>query len=200
MNALTLTPANDAPPIKHIPCNLEAEQYVLGALLYDNAAFDRCDDLKADHFFEPFHARLFAIIESAIRRGQLAEPILVADQVARDPAFEELGGLRYLALLVEQAPPSAHARDYARAVIETAKRRELIRIAGDLEAQATDPEIDASAADLIEGAEGALYKLAENGRGQSAGVVSFADAVTGAVKMAAAAFERDGGLSGLSGG
>ncbi|MEN6336843.1 MAG: replicative DNA helicase [Phycisphaerales bacterium] len=198
MNALTLTPANDAPPIKHIPCNLEAEQYVLGALLYDNAAFDRCDDLKADHFFEPFHARLFAIIESAIRRGQLAEPILVADQVARDPAFEELGGLRYLALLVEQAPPSAHARDYARAVIETAKRRELIRIAGDLEAQATDPEIDASAADLIEGAEGALYKLAENGRGQSAGVVSFADAVTGAVKMAAAAFERDGGLSGLS--
>lgn len=198
MNALTLAPANDAPPVKHMPANLEAEQYVLGALLYDNGAFDRCENLKADHFFEPFHARLFAIIEAAIRKGQLADPILVADQLARDPAFEEMGGLRYLADLVDRAPPSAHARDYARAVIETAKRRELIRIAGDLEAQATDPEIDASAADLIEEAEGALYKLAENGRGQSAGVVSFADAVTGAVKMAAAAFERDGGLSGLS--
>jgi replicative DNA helicase len=67
--------------IPHVPANVEAEQALLGALLYDNAAFERIGDyLQARHFFEPFHQRLFAAIESHIRKGQLAEPILLAEQ------------------------------------------------------------------------------------------------------------------------
>ena len=54
------------------PSNLEAEQALLGVLLYDNAAYERIHDrLAGVHFFEPFHGRLFSAIEGAIRRGQL---------------------------------------------------------------------------------------------------------------------------------
>ena len=64
--------------IPHAPANVEAEQALLGALLYDNAAFERLgDNLQARHFYEPFHQRLFAAIETNIRKGQLAEPILL---------------------------------------------------------------------------------------------------------------------------
>src|SRR3978361_1216441 len=109
------TPSNDVIP--HVPSNVEAEQALLGALLYDNAAFERLGDhLQGRHFFEPFHQRLYDAIESNIRKGQLAEPILLAEQFARDPAFEELGGVRYLADIVDRAPPAANAPDYARAV------------------------------------------------------------------------------------
>ena len=66
--------------IPHAPANVEAEQALLGALLYDNSAFERIGDyLQARHFFEPFHQRLFSSIESHIRKGQLAEPILMAE-------------------------------------------------------------------------------------------------------------------------
>ena len=202
---MALVPALDLRPPPHndagltlAPHNLEAEQALLGAVLYDNAAYERLSDrMGASHFFEPFHARLFAAIESHIRKGQLAEPILLADEFKRDPAFEELGGLRYLADLVDRAPPAANAPEYARAVYDLALRRELIRIGGDIAQNAQSPEDDASPRDQIERAEQSLYTLAESGSA-STGFVTFADALRGAIDMAAEAYSRDGGLAGLS--
>ena len=196
--ALDLRPVSNDVEISRAPANVEAEQALLGALLYDNAAFERLgDNLQPRHFYEPFHQRLFEVIESHVRKGQLAEPILLAEQFGRDPAFEELGGLRYLADLVDRAPPAANAPDYARAVYDLALRRDLIRIGGEIATVAAngDPELDAR--DQIEQAEQQLYALAETG-GVSQGFVSFADALHGAVTMAAEAHSRDGGLAGLS--
>lgn len=196
--ALDLRPISNDVAIPHAPANVEAEQALLGALLYDNAAFERIGDyLQARHFFEPFHQRLFASIESHIRKGQLAEPILLAEQFSRDPAFDELGGVRYLADLVDRAPPAANAPDYARAVYDLALRRDLIRIGGDIAAQASQSDADLSARDQIEQAEQLLFTLAETG-GTSQGFVSFSDALHGAVTMAAEAHSREGGLAGLS--
>jgi replicative DNA helicase len=196
--ALDLRTVSNDPPIAHAPANIEAEQALLGALLYDNAAFERLGDhLQARHFFEPFHQRLFAAVESNIRKGQLAEPILLAEQFSRDVGFEELGGVRYLADLVDRAPPAANAPDYANAVYDLALRRDLIRIGGDIATVASQGDAELSARDQIEAAEQQLFSLAETG-GVSQGFVTFADALHGAVTMAAEAHSRDGGLAGLS--
>src|SRR5712671_76849 len=94
--ALDLRTVSNDVVIPHVPANIEAEQALLGALLYDNAAFERIGDFLQDrHFYEPFHQRLYSSVETHIRKGQLAEPILLAEQFARNPAFEELGGIRY---------------------------------------------------------------------------------------------------------
>jgi len=182
-----------------MPSNLEAEQALLGALLYDNGAYERLSDrLTGGHFHEPFHQRLFTAIETHIRKGQLAEPILLADEFKRDPAFEALGGLRYLADLVDRAPPAANAPDYARAVYDLALRRELIRIGGDITATAQQVgDSEQTARDQIESAEQRLYTLAETGETTS-GLGSFSDALRGAIEMAAEAYSRDGGLAGIS--
>ena len=184
--------------IPHLPANIEAEQALLGVLLYDNSAYERLSDqLQARHFFEPFHGRLFDSIQGQIRRGQLAEPILLAEQFQRDPGFEEMGGVRYFADLLEHAPPAANAADYGRVIYDLALRRDLIRIGGDIaaDAQVGDPEL--SGRQQIEAAELKLYSLAETGSASS-GLVEFGDALAGAVNMAAEAYNRDGGLSGLS--
>ena len=80
--ALDLRPAsNEDVAIAHVPANIEAEQALLGAVLYDNAAFERLGDFLQDrHFYEPFHQRLYQVIETSVRKGQLAEPILIAEQ------------------------------------------------------------------------------------------------------------------------
>ena len=196
--ALDLRPVSHDTPLSVAPSNIEAEQALLGALLYDNAAYERLSDrLQARHFYEPFHQRLFSALESHIRKGQLAEPILLADEFKKDPAFEELGGLRYLADLVDRAPPAANASDYARAIYDLALRRDLIRIGGEIAVEAQAHDADISARDQIEAAEQKLYTLAESGT-SSTGFVNFADALTGAVQMAAEAYSRDGGLAGVS--
>ena len=198
---MTIVPALDLrssePHPAHVPSNIEAEQALLGALLFDNGAYERLSDqLKATHFFEPFHQRLFAAMEEYVRKGQLAEPIVLMERFKHDPAFNELGGLRYLADLVDRAPPAANAPEYARLVYDLAMRRELIRIGGEIAANAqTDAEHTAK--DQIETAEQSLYNLAETGQ-SSTGFVTFADALHGAVEMAAEAYSRDGGLSGIS--
>jgi replicative DNA helicase len=196
--ALDLRSVQNDDTFTHLPHNLEAEQALLGALLFDNAAYERLSDqLNASHFYEPFHARLFSVIEDHIRKGQLAEPIMLLERFRRDPAFEELGGIRYLADLVDRAPPAANAAEYGRVVYDLALRRELIRIGGDIAAGASQGDAAKSARDQIESAEQQLYSLAETGS-SSSGFMAFADALRGAVEMAAEAYSRDGGLAGVS--
>src|SRR5277367_4072525 len=128
---LDLRPASGDDSVTQTPHNLDAEQALLGALLFDNAAYERLgDQLQPRHFYEPFHARLFAAVEDHIRKGQLAEPIVLVERFRRDPAFEELGGVRYLADLVDRAPPAANAAEYGRLIFDLAIRRDLIRIGG----------------------------------------------------------------------
>ena len=196
--ALDLRPVPDDDPIAQTPHNLEAEQALLGALLFDNAAYERLsDNISATHFYEPFHSRLFAAIEDHIRKGQLAEPIILLERFKRDAAFEELGGVRYLADLVDRAPPAANAPEYARVIYDLALRRELIRIGGEISTNANHGDPARTARDQLESAEQQLYSLAESGT-TSTGFMPFADALRGAVEMAAEAFSRDGGLAGVS--
>ena len=191
---------NAGAALSALPHNLEAEQALLGALLFDNAAYERLGDtLQGRHFYEPFHQRLYDAIEDHVRKGLLAEPIVLMERFKRDPAFDELGGIRYLADLVDRAPPAANAQDYGRVVYDLALRRELIRIGGEIgriAQEGGDPE-PIEAREQIETAEQQLYQLAESGA-PSTGFMTFADALTGAVKMAAEAFERDGGLAGVA--
>ena len=111
--------------------NIEAEQGVLGALLYDNAALDQFDTLLPEHFFEPLHMRLFATAAMAIRAGETVDPVTLQARMARDVALEEFGGLGMLAELMSLAPPAYVARDYAALVQQLAIRRGLVTFAND---------------------------------------------------------------------
>jgi replicative DNA helicase len=109
-------------------CNMEAEHAVIGMILYDNAAMTALSGtIEPRHFYEPFHQRLFAVAQEINGRGQLVEPTLIASRFLQDEAFEELGGMRYLAEMIDVAPPTFHAPSYARAIIDMSLRRELVK-------------------------------------------------------------------------
>jgi replicative DNA helicase len=178
------------------PHNLEAEQALLGALMFDVGAFERVPDrLRPEHFYEPFHQRLFQTVVENIAKGRSSDPTLLKDAMASDPAFEEFGGLRYLANLVDAAPAQSMVRDFARSIYDLAVRRDLIRVGGDIVQEAKAGA--GTAAEQLTKAEGALFTLAETGE-QGKGTVSFREAMRGALEMAEAAFRRDGALAGLS--
>jgi replicative DNA helicase len=76
-------------------------------------------------------------------------------------------------------------------------RRSLIGIGEDMVNLAYDSPVDAQPRDQIEEAERKLYQLAETGR-YDGGFQRFSDALTHAIDMAAAAYRRDGKLSGMA--
>lgn len=126
------------------PHNLEAEQAVLGAILFDNKAFEGvAGDLAPEHFYEPYHGRLFDLIRDRITGGGLADPTMLKDQLRDDPAYQSNGGMRYLANLMDMAPPAYAAPQYATPIMETAARRRLIEIGGALTMLAREGTEDA---------------------------------------------------------
>ncbi len=182
------------------PHNLEAEQMLLGAILVNNDACDRVSAfLLPDHFFEPVHARIYEAASTLIRAGQLASPVTLKTYFDNDATLKEIGGPVYLARLAAQATTIINAEEYGRTVYELAQRRKLIGIGTDLVNEAVETSVEDSSKDLIERAEQTLFEMAETGKyGQ--GFQPFGRALTDSIDMAAGAYQRDGGLSGISSG
>ncbi|NIX77660.1 replicative DNA helicase [Microvirga terricola] len=185
------------PQFRAAPNNLDAEQALLGAILVNNDAYYRVSDfLEAAHFFEDLHRRIFEVATSLIKAGKVATPITMKTFLGD----QDLGGLtvsQYLARLAAEATTVINAEDYGRTIYDLAVRRNLIGIGEDLVNVAYDAPVETSPRDQIEEAERRLYELAETGR-YDGGFQKFSDALTAAIDMAAAAYKREGSLSGVS--
>jgi replicative DNA helicase len=181
------------------PHNIEAEQALLGAILINNESHDRVSAfLEAEHFFDPLHGQIYETMAKLIMAGKQATPVTVKTFFENAEAINEhLTVPQYLGRLAVNATTIINAHDYGRTVYDLAIRRTLISIGEDLVNVAYDSPVDASPEDQIQEAEGALYALAEQGKyGQ--GFLTFGTALTHAIEMANNAYQRAGGLSGIS--
>lgn len=191
-------PAPETEPGDVLPHNVEAEQQLLGAILTNNDVYDRISSIvRAEHFFEPVHKRIFEIAAARIQKNALASPVTLKAYMEDDAGLKELGGATYLARIAGAAVASYAARDYAQMIYDLAVRRDLIQLGRDIAARAASVEVANEPKEQIVEAEQRLYKLAEQGVAER-GFQSFLRAVTEAVNVAAAAYQRDGGLAGIS--
>ncbi|MEC7362191.1 MAG: replicative DNA helicase [Pseudomonadota bacterium] len=183
---------------RQMPNNLPAEQNLLGALLLDNGVMERIDDrLRAEHFYDPLHGRIFSTMMRLIDRGQLANPVTLKTFFSAIEEGQTTEIEDYLGELADGVISIAQATDYASTIYETHLRRELIRIGDDVISDASHPDVDLPATTQIETAEAKLFQLAETGEA-GAGLRSFENVAAAAINQAAIALKSDGGLSGYS--
>ncbi|WP_072391725.1 replicative DNA helicase [Hyphomicrobium sp. CS1GBMeth3] len=184
---------------REAPHNIEAEQALLGAILINNEALDRVSAfLEPLHFFDPLHGQIYEIAGKMIQAGKQATPITLKTFFdAAEPIDAHLTVPQYLGRLATSATTIINAEDYGRTIYDLAVRRQLITLGEDIVNSAYDAPIDFPPESQIQEAESRLYGLAERGKyGQ--GFMSFGNALTHAIDMANAAYQRDGHLSGLS--
>ncbi len=194
----TILPAISPEQTEFLPHNIEAEQQLLGAILTNNDVYDRIASLvKPEHFFDPVHQRIFERAAARIQKNALATPVTLKPFFEDDEGLKELGGPAYLVRLAGAAISAFAARDYAQMIYDLAVRRELISLGRDISAKAAKVEVTNEPKEQIIEAEQRLYKLGEQGFAER-GFQSFLKAVTDAVNVANAAYQRDGGLAGIS--
>ena len=195
---VTAFPAPDAAEAgRSLPYNLEAEQALLGALLYDNSVLEGIDDgLREDHFYDPVHGRIYAAIGNLVGRGNLANPITLKSYFASDGQFADIDVESYLSELADGVLSTSESPAYVHEIRQCYLRRELIRAADELIGKARAANLDYSAETMIDEAEQRLYNLAENDQGEE-GLQPFSKAIGTALKMADEAAKSDGGLSGV---
>ncbi len=181
-----------------VPHSIEAEQQLLGALLTNNDVYDKIASIIGpQHFYDPVHARIFETAAARIAKNNLASPVTLKAFFEDDEGLKELGGPAYLARLAGAAISAFAVRDYAQLIYDLAIRRDLIALGQEISAKAAKVDVASEPKEQIVEAEQQLYKLAEQGQTES-GFQSFLKAVTDAVNVANAAYQRDGGLAGVS--
>jgi replicative DNA helicase len=151
-------PANAAATTDALPHNIEAEQQLLGAILTNNDVYDRVSSLvKAEHFYDPVHMRIFEIAAARIQKNALASPVTLKAFLEDDEGLRELGGPAYLARLAGAAISAYAARDYAQMIYDLAVRRELIGLGRDISAKAGKVDVASEPKEQIIEAEQRLY-------------------------------------------
>jgi len=200
MNEITtVTPATpETQQPDTMPHSIEAEQQLLGAILTNNDVYDRVAAIiGSQHFYDPVHARIYEVAAARIAKNALASPVTLKAFLEQDEGLKELGGPAYLARLAGAAISSFAARDYAQMIYDLAIRRELIALGQEISSKAAKVEVSSEPKEQIVEAEQRLYKLGEQGQSEK-GFQSFLRAVTDAVNVANAAYQRGGGMAGIS--
>jgi len=143
------------------PQDILAEQSVLGGMLLSKDAIaDVVETLRKNDFYRPAHETIFDAILDLYGRGEPADAVTVASELAKRGDLGRVGGAPYLHTLIASVPTAANAGYYARIVREQAVLRRLVE-AGTRITQlgyATDGgDVD----DLVNAAQAEVYAVTE---------------------------------------
>ncbi len=150
-----------ADPLSKIPPqHLEAEEFVLGAILIDNQAMNKVlEVLSPSAWYREAHRKIFQVMIELSEVNEAIDQVTVSECLRRRNELEQVGGAAYLAKLVAQVPTAANVRHHAKIVQEKALLRNLITVATDIVASGyRDSE---KVEDLIDQAERSIFELAE---------------------------------------
>ena len=99
---------------KLMPCNIEAEQALIGSILVSNDIYDEITPIvDSQKFHDPIHIKIFDTIELLISKGLLANPITLKNYFENNEGLKELGGQEYLIKITKFATSAKQSIDYA---------------------------------------------------------------------------------------
>lgn len=107
--------------------SLDAEHSLIGALLLDNAAFDRVSDvLKPEYFFSETNRRVYAEIERQIMACKGCDVVTVGIALSNDIEISDLHAM------AQYVPSAANVVRYAHTVVERFKSRALLAVSANI--------------------------------------------------------------------
>jgi len=122
---------------------LEAEQGIIGAIINDNDVLRNAVGLEVGDFSEPGHVLIMQALVDIIGTRGLADPVLIEERLKGQAPFDQLGGMRYLALAIDKAPVSRVALTYVPILKDMALRRRLAELGRIMALAAGDRSHDA---------------------------------------------------------
>ena len=180
-----------------MPQNIEAEQSLIGSVLFDNKVLeDLPTNFATRHFFDPLHASIFDACIFLIDNGRLADPLTLKSYLKQDDLQRDMDIEKYLSELREGVVSLSKAKFYAEEIRNCYVRRSLIRIGDELINKSVNPTIDITPDQEISNTEEQLYNLAEKDQINS-GPLDFKSVLASATNQINEAYNRKGKLSGI---
>ncbi|NMA55588.1 MAG: replicative DNA helicase [Firmicutes bacterium] len=147
------------------PCNIEAEQSVLGSMLLDaEAVITAVEILRGEDFYQDNHRQIYETMMDLSNRGVACDLVTVSEALNQNGKLELVGGVGYLSDLASAVPSTANVEYYARIVSEKSLLRQLIREANRIIEKSYAAGDEAAA--ILDQAETAILEVAQRRSGQ----------------------------------
>lgn len=142
------------------PVNIEAERATLGSILLNREAIIAIAAwLQPNDFYMEHHAWVYDAMLTCYNARIPPDTRTVSEELRRQERLEKIGGVSYLATLVDAVPTSYHIEYYAQIVQRTSLLRRLINAGGKIAALGYDEQEDIETA--LDKAEGVLFEVSQ---------------------------------------
>jgi replicative DNA helicase len=176
------------------PQNIEAEQFVLGAVLLENEAIAVViENLTAKDFYKEAHKKIFIAMLDLYEKNEPIDLITLTEQLSRKEQLEAVGGATYLSSIVSLVPTAANARYHSKIVKEKSILRNLIVTATEIITTSYDSEQDVH--ELLDAAETKIFNISERMVSQS--YVHIKDVVKDTIELVDKLFDKKELITGL---
>ena len=113
--------------IRQLPCDYEAEESVLGAMLVSSHAILKAQNIcKEEDFYREAHRILFKTLTLMDEKRQPIDTTTLSTELRRTEGYESVGGLSFITSLIEKVPTAANIEYYAQTVKEKSLARKCI--------------------------------------------------------------------------
>lgn len=147
------------------PHHQEAEKALLGAIMHRNSVYERVSDtLRPEHFYFAEHAMVYEAMGTLISQGHVADPVTLRHFCEQNDLLQQAGGNKFLAEIAASVITIINAPEYARVIVDMARRRDLIAAAQALSDAAYGAEVDVTADEIMADHEARLTGLGDQGR------------------------------------
>ncbi|HEY1403134.1 MAG TPA: replicative DNA helicase, partial [Pyrinomonadaceae bacterium] len=143
-----------------LPHSADAERAILGAIILDNGLVNQAIELlRPDDFYVRAHQHLFRAMISMSERGAEINPILLGEELRRDGALEQVGGIAFISELTYGLPHFTNLAHYAKVVKDKSMLRQLVKVANKITSEALEEEDEATL--ILDHAEQMIFALAD---------------------------------------
>ncbi len=180
---------------RSMPHNLDAEKRVLGAMMRDEEALHRANELlNEEDFYQPSHQKIFQTLVALAANSVAIDLMTLSDALERKNELPSVGGAYYLAELAQSIITTANIDYHIAIVRDHALRRRLIRECSAIIKDVYDKGENGE--EMISLAESRIFNLSQQRSGRSFNPVGrFLETAIEKVQMA---HEREGSLTGLA--
>ncbi|MDQ2775125.1 MAG: replicative DNA helicase [Acidobacteriota bacterium] len=143
-----------------LPDNIDAERFVLGAIMSnENAFLQVAGTLSADDFSLEKHKRIFLRMSDLHERGERIDRVTLANELMKQGQLQSVDGLSYLVSLDDGLPELHNVESYVGIVKEKALLRRIITVSQDTINRCLGAEEEAR--NILGAVEDAFMKLGD---------------------------------------
>lgn len=148
------------------PHSLEAEMCMIASMMLDKELIGQVVQIcTRDDLFQADHQIIFEVLVKLYEQNRPIDAVIVREELGKRGMLDEIGGVAYLATIIDTVPSSAHGAHYAAIVREKALLRQLISASNDILRDAYGPQ---EAAELVlDRAEKRIFEIAQRKVGGS---------------------------------